>query len=82
MIVYRTVSRPFRVDIDFFVVFQSGMDSNVAAGLNEDAGESKPAVAVSKSEDHKKLLEYGIHELVADRLDEIYTSGEIVILLV
>lgn len=32
---------------------------------------------VEKSEDHKKLLEYGIHELVADRLDDIYKSGKI-----
>lgn len=40
---------------------------------NENAVESN----VQKSEDHKKLLEYGIHELVADRLDDIYKSGEI-----
>lgn len=44
------------------------------ARFNENADES-PADA-QKSEDHKKLLEYGIHESVADRLDEIYTSGK------
>lgn len=44
------------------------------ARFNDNADES-PADA-QKSEDHKKLLEYGIHESVADRLDEIYTSGK------
>jgi len=46
------------------------------ARLDENADES-PADA-QKSEDHKKLLEYGIHESVADRLDEIYKSGKTV----
>lgn len=36
---------------------------------------------VQKSEDHKKLLEYGIHELVADRLDEIYKSGKTLLII-
>lgn len=44
--------------------------------FDENADES-PADA-QKSDDHKKLLEYGIHESVADRLDEIYKSGKIV----
>jgi len=46
------------------------------ARFDENADES-PADA-QKSDDHKKLLEYGIHESVADRLDEIYKSGKIV----
>lgn len=46
------------------------------AKFDENADES-PADA-QKSDDHKKLLEYGIHESVADRLDEIYKSGKIV----
>jgi len=46
------------------------------ARSDENADES-PADA-QKSEDHKKLLEYGIHESVADRLDEIYKSGKTV----
>jgi len=41
--------------------------------FNENTDESQ--TNTQKSEDHKKLLEYGIHELVADRLDEIYKSG-------
>lgn len=55
-----------------FGILQSGMEVNNTR-LNENAVESN----VPKSEDHKKLLEYGIHELVADRLDEIYNSGKI-----
>jgi hypothetical protein len=42
--------------------------------FDENTDES-PADAL-KSDDHKKLLEYGIHESVADRLDEIYKSGK------
>lgn len=42
--------------------------------FNENADES--FADGQKSEDHKKLLEYGIDELVADRLDEIYKSGK------
>lgn len=44
------------------------------ARFNEKAEETN--ATVQKSEDHKKLLEYGIHESVADRLDEIYKSGK------
>lgn len=43
------------------------------ARFNEKAEEIN--ATAQKSEDHKKLLEYGIHESVADRLDEIYKSG-------
>lgn len=50
----------------------------VKTEIKENADELQTA-ATQKSEDHKKLLEYGIHELVADRLDEIYKSGKIVI---
>lgn len=59
-----------------YLIFQSGME--VKTEIKENADESQTA-ATQKSEDHKKLLEYGIHELVADRLDEIYKSGKIVI---
>lgn len=45
------------------------------ARFDENADEA-PADA-QKSDDHKKLLEYGIHESVADRLDEIYKSGKL-----
>jgi len=44
------------------------------ARFDENSDESP--VDAQKSEDHKKLLEYGIHESVADRLDEIYKSGK------
>jgi len=52
-----------------------------AARFSENADETQAAAAdatlgAQKSEDHKKLIEYGIHELVADRLDEIYNSGK------
>lgn len=53
------------------VIFQSGMEVNTE--INADGSQA----GTQKSEDHKKLLEYGIHELVADRLDEIYKSGKI-----
>ncbi|XP_050428346.1 heterogeneous nuclear ribonucleoprotein R isoform X1 [Adelges cooleyi] len=43
--------------------------------LNETT-EQQP-LSDKKSEDHKKLIEYGINELVADRLDEIYKSGKL-----
>lgn len=46
------------------------------ARFNEKADESQ--ANAQKSDDHKKLIEYGIHELVADRLDEIYKSGKMV----
>lgn len=39
--------------------------------------EPKAESGQKKSDDHKKLLDYGIHELVADRLEEIYKSGKI-----
>lgn len=64
----------FITTITLFSIFQSGMEVNTAR-FNENADESQ--AAVEKSEDHKKLLEYGINENVADRLDEIYASGEI-----
>jgi hypothetical protein len=57
------------------MIFQSVMEVNTE--INKNADESQ--TTTQKSEDHKKLLEYGIHELVADRLDEIYKSGKIVI---
>lgn len=44
------------------------------ARFDENADESP--IDAQKSEDHKKLLDYGIHESVADRLDEIYKSGK------
>lgn len=46
------------------------------ARFNEKTDESR--ANAQKSDDHNKLIEYGIHELVADRLDEIYKSGKIV----
>ncbi|XP_025205534.1 heterogeneous nuclear ribonucleoprotein Q-like [Melanaphis sacchari] len=42
----------------------------------DETTDESPADA-QKSDDHKKLLEYGIHESVADRLDEIYKSGKL-----
>lgn len=42
-----------------------------------DANADESPADAQKSDDHKKLLEYGIHESVADRLDEIYKSGKI-----
>ena len=45
------------------------------ARFDENADESSTD-ASQKSEDYKKLLEYGIHESVADRLEEIYKSGK------
>jgi len=41
-----------------------------------DENVDKLPADAQKSEDHKKLLDYGIHESVADRLDEIYRSGK------
>lgn len=52
------------------------METNNAV-VNATTNEA-PADAQT-SEDHKKLLEYGIHESVADRLDEIYKSGKPVV---
>jgi len=60
-----------------FSIFQSGMEVNNAK-INENTDESQ--VTAQKSEDHKKLLEYGIPELVADRLDEIYKSGMVAVI--
>lgn len=57
-------------------IFQSGMEVNNTR-FNEIAAESQDDA--HKSEDHQKLLEYGINESVADRLDEIYKSGKIVV---
>lgn len=56
-----------------FDVFQYGMEVNNA---RFDGNADKLPADAQKSEDHKKLLEYGIHESVADRLDEIYSSGK------
>lgn len=55
------------------------MDVNNTSRFNEKADESQ-VNAQLKSEDHKKLIEYGIHESVAARLDEIYKSGTIAVL--
>lgn len=70
----RLISCPQTNGSGVLSIFQSSMEvSNTR--INENAAESQADVL--KSEDHQKLLEYGIHESVADRLDEIYKSGKI-----
>ncbi|XP_050536868.1 heterogeneous nuclear ribonucleoprotein R isoform X2 [Daktulosphaira vitifoliae] len=48
------------------------------SGLNEKSEDQQRQSDDDKTKDHKKLLDYGIHEMVADRLDEIYKSGKLV----
>ena len=62
---------------------KSDDEENAAAGTatedgdhaahGEADGDSSP---VERTEDHAKLLEYGLDKKVADRLDDIYKTGD------
>ena len=46
-------------------------DGDHAADEDDDEDDSK-----ERTEDHAKLLEYGLDKKVADRLDDIYKTGD------